>query len=82
MTDIDDPQETAAHDRELEERHAAYHGAMSRDERLDRWIEAVLGARQRFHVPFSVVAGSPEARYWHDVYARWAELYHAERNRP
>ena len=82
MTDIDDPQETAAHDRELEERHAAYHGAMPREERLDRWIEAVLGARLRFHVPRGGIDTAHTLAYWGATYTRWQELYHDERTRP
>lgn len=41
----------------------------------DRWIEAILGARLRFHG--SRAGTDPaERRYWQRVYKRWAQLYH------
>lgn len=41
----------------------------------DAWIEAVLGARLRFH------ASSVEdvRTYWGGVYRRWAQLYDSDR---
>lgn len=41
----------------------------------DRWIEAILGARLRFHADASGNANVP-ASYWQRVYQRWGQLYH------
>ena len=46
----------------------------------DRWIEAVLGARLRFHA--SVTPGIPGSTYWSGVYRRWSQLYHRTYVRP
>lgn len=50
-----------------------------RDWRLDRWIEATLGARLYFlaahwldRSPLDLYGDS----YWPPVYRRWAQLYH------
>lgn len=40
--------------------------------RLDRWMEAVYGARLRFHAR----SDDDTAAYWQRVYKRWAQLYH------
>lgn len=42
----------------------------------DRWQEALLGARLRFHADPSGNANEPPA-YWVRIYERWQELYHA-----
>jgi hypothetical protein len=46
-----------------------------RHERLDRWVEAILGGRLRFHVGDRDANPMPEAAYWSGVYRRWQELY-------
>jgi hypothetical protein len=38
---------------------------------VDRWMEAVLGARLRFHA-----RDIERTEYWGSVYKRWAQLYH------
>lgn len=38
----------------------------------DRWIEALLGGRLRFHV----TAEYSRAAFWERVYKRWSQLYH------
>jgi hypothetical protein len=43
----------------------------------DRWIEALLGARLRFHAGPGGGAFDPAAvAYWGRVYKRWSQLYH------
>ena len=48
---------------------------MTREERLDRWLEALMGARLRFHC-----IDEPKAHfgYWGRVYKRWSQLYHQQ----
>ena len=43
----------------------------------DRWIEALLGGRLRFHADPDVngPAGKGRLRYWSDMYGRWKDLY-------
>jgi hypothetical protein len=45
-----------------------------REWNADRFIEALLGARLRFHADPSGNANVPPA-YWMRVYGRWQELY-------
>lgn len=48
---------------------------MPRDRRLDRYIEANLGARLRFQIDRELVDPFSQA-YWQGVYRRWSQLYH------
>jgi hypothetical protein len=54
---------------------AAFRSAALRRRARDRWIEALLGGRLRFHTYNTTV----EAGYWIPVYERWQELYRAGR---
>lgn len=49
----------------------------------DRWIEALLGARLRFHGGPQLVDRDPDPvrrafdqTYWRRTYRRWSQLYH------
>lgn len=44
-----------------------------RDWDQDRWIEALLGARLRFHASWPGPHDS--TAYWERVYRRWGQLY-------
>ena len=51
--------------------------SMSRERASDRWIEALLGARMRFHIdrdPASLRLRRED--YWQATYTRWSQLYH------
>jgi hypothetical protein len=43
---------------------------VTRDERLDGWMEALLGARLRFH------ANAMTIQQAEPIYRRWSQLYH------
>lgn len=45
--------------------------------RLDRWLEALYGARLRFHAEPSANANVPPG-YWPTIYTRWCQLYRRE----
>lgn len=56
---------------------------MTLENARDRWIEALLGARLRFHATDDVNDSDPVRRayartYWRHVYRRWSQLYHAQ----
>lgn len=52
---------------------------MTDDEQRDRYIEAILGGRLRFHlhvVVGTLFAVDDEYAYWRTVHRRWQRLYY------
>lgn len=64
--------------REMDEEPDPTAARRDRHARLDRWMEAVLGGRLRYHVDDGPAPGV--GAYWSAVYGRWQRLYRAGRS--